>query len=93
MTDKKKGKQGFASMDPALRREIASRGGKAARASGRAHSFTKEEAAAAGRKGGTVAHQRGTAHQWTKEAARAAGIKSGQAKRRLSHGKETETRD
>lgn len=44
--------RGFAAMDPERQREIASEGGKAAHASGRAHEFTSEEAAAAGRKGG-----------------------------------------
>jgi general stress protein YciG len=44
--------RGFASMDPDKQREIASRGGKAAHAQGRAHEFTADEARAAGRKGG-----------------------------------------
>ena len=44
--------QGFASLDPAARRRVASEGGKAAHAYGRAHQFTAEEARAAGRKGG-----------------------------------------
>jgi len=39
-------------MDLAKQREIASKGGKAAHAQGRAHEFTAEEARAAGRKGG-----------------------------------------
>lgn len=52
--------RGFASMDPEKQREIASEGGKAAHASGRAHEFTSEEAAAAGRKGGKAsARKRG----------------------------------
>lgn len=42
-------KQGFASMDPQRQREIASRGGRAAHASGNAHEFTSEEAREAGR--------------------------------------------
>lgn len=45
-------RRGFAAMDPALQRSIASKGGKAAHAKGTAHEFTSEEAAAAGRKGG-----------------------------------------
>lgn len=45
-------KRGFASMDPARVREIASQGGRAAQASGRAHQFTSDEAREAGRKGG-----------------------------------------
>lgn len=44
--------RGFASMSPKKRREIASRGGKAAHALGKAHRWTREEAQAAGRKGG-----------------------------------------
>lgn len=45
-------KRGFASMDPAKQREIASKGGRAAHEKGTAHEFSPEEAAAAGRKGG-----------------------------------------
>ena len=40
--------RGFAAMDPARQREIASLGGRAAHQSGHAHEFTKEEARAAG---------------------------------------------
>lgn len=39
-------------MDPEKQRAIASKGGKAAHAKGRAHEFTPEEARAAGSKGG-----------------------------------------
>lgn len=53
-TNPQKSKRGFASMDPAKQREIASRGGKAAHAKGTAHEFTSEEARGAGRKGGLV---------------------------------------
>jgi uncharacterized protein len=45
-------KRGFASMDPAKQREIASKGGRAAHAKGTAHEFTSDEARVAGRKGG-----------------------------------------
>lgn len=45
-------KRGFASMDPAKQREIASKGGRAAHAKGTAHEFTTDEARVAGRKGG-----------------------------------------
>ena len=48
----KKSKRGFASMPEELRREIASRGGRAAHTQGRAHEWSPEEAAAAGAKGG-----------------------------------------
>lgn len=47
-----KSRRGFASMDEEKKREIASKGGKAAHASGNAHEFTSEEAREAGRKGG-----------------------------------------
>jgi len=49
--------RGFASMDPAKQKEIASKGGKAAHAQGRAHEFTPDEARNAGRKGGEVVSQ------------------------------------
>jgi general stress protein YciG len=50
--------RGFAAMDPTLVKSIASKGGKAAHASGTAHQFTTEEARAAGRKGGHAAHMK-----------------------------------
>lgn len=50
--------RGFASMDPAKQREIASKGGKAAHQKGSAHEWTSEEARAAGRKGGMATHRR-----------------------------------
>ncbi len=50
--------RGFASMDRARQREIASKGGKAAHQRGTAHEWTSEEARDAGRKGGIVSHQR-----------------------------------
>lgn len=49
-----KADRGFASMDRAKQREIASKGGKAAHAKGTAHEWTPEEAKVAGRKGGLV---------------------------------------
>ncbi|MBI1907996.1 general stress protein [Candidatus Uhrbacteria bacterium] len=52
-----RGGRGFASMDPERQREIASRGGRAAHASGRAHEFSPEEAREAGRKGGRARSQ------------------------------------
>jgi general stress protein YciG len=48
-------------MDPAQQRAIASKGGKAAHAQGRAHEFSSEEAKAAGRAGG-AAVSRDSAH-------------------------------
>jgi general stress protein YciG len=71
--------RGFAAMDAAKQRAIASKGGKAAHESGRAHEFTSEEARAAGRKGGEAAHESGRAHEFTSEEARAAGRKGGEA--------------
>jgi general stress protein YciG len=49
--------RGFASMDREKQREIASKGGRAAHAQGRAHEFSADEARSAGRKGGEVVSQ------------------------------------
>ena len=46
--------RGFASMDRAKQREIASKGGKAAHQKGTAHEWTSDEARVAGRKGGQI---------------------------------------
>ena len=53
-SDRPKSNRGFASMDRSKQKEIASKGGKAAHAQGRAHEFTPDEARTAGRKGGEV---------------------------------------
>ena len=53
-TNKGSSNRGFAGMDAARQREIASQGGKASHASGKGHEFTSEEAREAGRKGGEV---------------------------------------
>jgi general stress protein YciG len=50
--------RGFASMSAEKKREIASKGGKAAHALGTAHKWTSEEAQAAGRKGGSISRRR-----------------------------------
>jgi general stress protein YciG len=50
--NKKGSTRGFASMDAAKQRAIASAGGRAAHRSGHAHEFNTEEARAAGRRGG-----------------------------------------
>ena len=50
--------RGFASMDRAKQREIASKGGRAAHQKGAAHEWTSEEAREAGRKGGMASHRR-----------------------------------
>lgn len=53
ITTVQKGKgKGFASFPEEKRREIASKGGKAAHAQGTAHTWTSEEAAVAGSIGG-----------------------------------------
>ena len=54
-----KRRRGFAAMDRAKQREIASKGGKAAHEKGTAHEFTPEQARDAGRKGGQAATARG----------------------------------
>ena len=53
-------KRGFASMDPQRQKEIASLGGKAAHASGKAHEFNTAEAREAGRKGGRAGRRAAT---------------------------------
>ncbi len=55
--------RGFAAMDPARQREIASKGGRAAHQKGTAHEFTSEEARVAGRKGGEASRNRLNAHR------------------------------
>ncbi|GAC1565575.1 MAG: hypothetical protein NVS3B14_03740 [Ktedonobacteraceae bacterium] len=50
--------RGFASMTPEKKREIASKGGRAAHALGTAHKWNSEEAQAAGRKGGSISRRR-----------------------------------
>ncbi len=49
--------RGFASMDPAKQRQIASKGGRMAHAKGVAHEWTAEEARKAGQKGGASSHR------------------------------------
>ena len=49
--------RGFAALDGAKRREIASKGGRAAHEKGTAHEFTTEEASAAGKIGGKIISQ------------------------------------
>lgn len=58
-------RRGFASMDPERQRQIASRGGKAAHASGNAHQFNATEAREAGRKGGLAGRRKPGAGQAT----------------------------
>lgn len=49
--------RGFAAMSLEKRKEIASKGGRAAHAKGTAHEFTSEEARAAGIEGGNKVSQ------------------------------------
>lgn len=51
-TQKTPSKRGFAAMDEATQRMIASKGGQAAHQKGTAHEFDSEEARRAGQKGG-----------------------------------------
>lgn len=55
MTKAKSGR-GFASMDPMLQRQIASKGGQA---SGGNFKYDREKARRAGRKGGKASHAKG----------------------------------
>ena len=50
--------RGFSGMTPEKKREIASKGGKAAWAAGKAHKWTTEEAVRAGRLGGAISRRR-----------------------------------
>ena len=50
--------RGFASMSEEQKREIASKGGKKAHATGKAHKWTREEAIEAGRKGGYISRRK-----------------------------------
>ena len=52
-----KSRRGFASMDPARQKEIASKGGRAAHEKGTAHEWSSHEARDAGRKGGVTVSQ------------------------------------
>lgn len=54
----KKHRSGFATMDPAKRRAIASKAGKAAHAKGLGHEWDRAEAREAGRKGGLATARR-----------------------------------
>ncbi len=70
--------RGFASMDRAKQKEIASKGGKAAHAKGTAHEFDSGEAREAGRKGG-VAVSRNREHM------AAIGRRGGEARGQSRH--------
>jgi len=55
---KSKRRMGFATQDPEQVREWGAQGGRAAHRDGKAHTFTSEEARAAGRKGARISHER-----------------------------------
>lgn len=58
MKDRPKGKQGFASLTPERRKEIAAMGGRRAQALGVCHRWTSgAEASEAGRKGGRISRR------------------------------------
>jgi hypothetical protein len=75
--------RGFASMDPARQREIASQGGKAAHAKGTAHEFTSEEA----RRAGSMSHgNRQSASAGSGSASRSSSKSSSGGNRQSSRG-------
>ncbi len=78
-----KSKRGFASMDPARQREIASKGGRAAHEKGTAHEWSADEARRAGKKGG-IAVSRDRSHM--EAIGRAGGEARGRAKARVRAG-------
>jgi len=95
-SDKPKGtaKRGFAAMDEATQRAIASKGGQAAHQKGTAHEFDSEEARRAGQKGGeavsrdrehmaAIGRKGGESRQ---SAARAAAAKDGARSEQSSKG-------
>ncbi len=81
-----KSRRGFASMDPARQREIASKGGRAAHQKGTAHEWTSDEARVAGQKGG-VAVSRDRAHM------AAIGREGGESRSRASRAARTSGSD
>lgn len=60
--------RGFAAITPEQRREIASKGGKAAHEQGKAHKFNSETGRAAGLTGGKVRGKNGSGHRASKYA-------------------------
>jgi general stress protein YciG len=75
--------RGFASMDPARQREIASQGGKAAHAKGTAHEFTSEEA----RRAGSMSHgNRQSANASSGDASRSSSKASSGGNRQSARG-------
>ena len=83
-----KPRRGFAALTPEQRRALASKGGKAVQAQGKAPLFTSESGRKAGRKGGVRAHALGRGHAFTPAEA-AAGRKSGLVRARRRHKADT----
>jgi len=78
--ERPKSNRGFRSLSAEKRREVASKGGKAAHAMGKAHVFTHDEAVAAGKIGGSR-----TSETYAKRAAlRHAGFTDEQLRERLN---------
>jgi uncharacterized protein len=75
----RKSKRGFASMDPAKRKAIASKGGLAVPDEKRSFSVNRELAAAAGRLGGAAVKAEQRAYSKDKELAKVSGRKGGLA--------------
>lgn len=78
MTEQQSVRRGFAAMDKAKHREIASKGGKAAHAKGTAHTFDTLEGRAAGSKGGRRVSQN---REHMAAIGRRGGIASGASRR------------
>lgn len=77
MIEKPKGKRGFASMDPARQREIASMGGKAVPDAKRSFSTNRQLASTAGHKGGQCVPAEKRSFSQNHELASTAGRKGG----------------
>lgn len=83
MTEKTRKPQGFATMSPEKRREIAAKGGRSVQNSKRSFSKSKELASAAGRKGGLSVPPEKRTFARNPEAAAAAGRKGGMASKKI----------
>jgi uncharacterized protein len=80
-----KSRRGFASMDPARQKEIASKGGRAAHEKGTAHEWSSGEARDAGRKGGvTVSRDRAHMAAIGREGGESRSAAARQARQRTS---------
>ncbi|PPD45832.1 MAG: stress-induced protein [Methylocystis sp.] len=84
MNEPKKSKRGFASMDPALLRSVARKGGSAVPAEKRTFSINAQLASEAGRKGGLAVDPTKRTFARDHDAAAKAGRKGGMATRNRS---------